>query len=377
MRATILRSSGKNSILTLILPLLILLLSGLMLPASAQSRDDTPTKETPFQFSFVPGVSSTDTRSVSSFSFNLIGGYNGAFRGFELGTGFNGNRYDVSGLQISGAVNVNERAAEGMIVGGAVNYSRSFSGFMLSGAVNAVQNESEGFLLAGASNVTGKQGPGVAMAGALNLTTGEARGVGIAPINISTHQTGGLQFGVINISGRQEGTQFGLINFAREGVGESVGLLSIVGDGRFNLDLWGNETGFFNAGIRIGTQSVYNVVSVGYNAIHGENLWQVGLGLGTFYSLNDRIGLETDLMGYHLNHDEFWTSKTSWHAQWRFHYSHAVAQNIRFFTGPSLNLLIQDEELSDELMPYSIFERAAKGTRFKGWVGWSLGMDLF
>ncbi|MCW9705502.1 hypothetical protein [Fodinibius salsisoli] len=341
---------------------LLFIIFGFCYSAVAQSTDQKPDKESTFQVSFVPGLSTSDSYSTSRISFNIIGGYNGAFHGIELGSVFNGNRYDISGLQMSGAVNYNGQQARGLLLSGALNISDTFTG---------------GISLAGAANIVGKHTRGLLMAGGLNVA-GEIKGVAFAPINVANNQMG-TQFGVINTANRQEGTQIGIINIVGENDGGTpIGLLSFVRNGRFDVDIWGSETGFVNGGMRIGTKEVYNVLSIGYNPFYGDDLWQVGLGLGYHYSFNQKgKGLETDIMNYHLNYDGKWTSETSNHIQWRMHYVHAYTRNVRLFIGPSVNLLITDEELSTQHLPYTIYKHSSGSNELRWWIGGTLGVELF
>ncbi|HLR32694.1 MAG TPA: hypothetical protein VK074_09395, partial [Fodinibius sp.] len=286
--------------------------------------------------------------------------------------------YYDGGVNASGLVNVNRNAAKGILLAGSVNYTRRFTGgLMASGALNISRRETNGALLSGGLNIVGTQQSGLMMAGGLNLAN-EARGVTISPIDIAGDHSG-VQIGVLNISGRHSGTQIGVINVVGENDGSKpIGLLSFVKDGRFDVDLWGSETGFVNGGIRLGTEEIYNVVSIGYNPFHGNDMWQVGLGIGYHYSFNDSgKGLETDLMNYHVNYDGKWTDEISNHIQWRMHHVYPFAEDVRIFYGPSLNLLITDEELSAPQVPYTIYDHSAGSSQMRWWVGWSLGIELF
>lgn len=372
--------------------------------AASFEPDDT------FQLSFVPGVSTSDSRSTSRVSFNIIGGYNGGFHGFELGWLLNANRYNVSGVQLAGLANVNRQQATGVLAGGGLNYSESFAGgvnisgamnlnrteakgvflagganytgqftagLMTAGAVNISNRETRGVLIAGGANIAGNQMDGLILAGALNVSD-EAHGVAISPINIAKTHTG-VQFGVFNITGRQNGTQIGIINIAgQESEGKSIGLLSFVKGGRLNANFWSSETGFINGGIRIGTQQIYNVLSIGYNPFQDGNLWKLGIGLGFHKSLdNNGNGIETDLMHFNINYDKFWSEDTSSLIRWRAHYTRSFSEQLGLFTGPALNVLIVNEDFSSSFVPYAIVDEHSGSNRIKGWIGWTLGLKLF
>lgn len=400
---------SSTSLRYLILTLVLFLSAGALQRASAQTTTEPTEADHLFQVSVLPGLStSADTRSTSNISLNILAGSNGAFYGFELGSLLNVNRYDVQGGQFSGLVNVNQQRAQGFVVGGLFNYTGSFqgvnasgmvtynhersqgvllsgaltytqdftNGVMASGSFNIIPGSANGLLLSGGLNIVGEQQSGLMMAGGLNLAR-ESHGVHISPLNMA-ESNAGVQFGVLNISKRQTGTQIGLLNVvAEESEGTSVGLLSFVAGGRSNIDIWGSETGFLNMGLRIGTEQIYNVIGVGYNLFHGPNLWQVGLGIGYYQPIGERgAGFETDLLFFHLNHDDWWTSDISNHAQWRLHLTTSLSDWLGLFVGPSLNLMIIDQDLSIDHVPYAVAERIEDDIRLQWWVGGTLGFQF-
>jgi hypothetical protein len=327
----------------------------------AQSTNQKIGSKTTFQVSLVPGLSTSDSYSTSQVSLNIIGGYNGSFHGFELGAAFNANRYNISGLQLGGVVNANQQEAHGLLLAGGLNISQTFSGVSFAGAVNITKNHTDGLMAAGGINIVR-----------------ETRGLNIASFNVAKNQMG-TQIGVFNIGRRLEGTQIGIINIVSENNGGTpIGLLSFVKNGRYNVDLWGSETGFINGGIRFGTETIYNILSIGYNPFYGDNLWQVGLGIGYHYELNENgDGLETDLAIYNVNYGGKWTTKTSNHIQWRLHYTHSFTESIGIFVGPSLNLMITDKKLSVPQVPYTIYDHSSSSDQMRGWIGGTLGIELF
>lgn len=130
--------------------------------------------------------------------------------------------------------------------------------------------------------------------------------------------------------------------------------------------------------MRLGTEEIYNIVSIGYNPFHGDDLWQVGLGIGYHYSFNQHgEGLETDLINYHLNHGAKWTTKVSNHIQWRMHRIRTFTKGVRIFFGPSVNLLISDQDLPASHVPYTVYTHSSGSNQLRWWIGWSLGFELF
>jgi hypothetical protein len=367
----------SNKILTLFF-LAIIITFGLFQDAAGQSETGTSGHDQTFQISLLPGISNTSSYSTSRISFNIIGGYNGSFHGFEIGSAFNMNRYNIRGLQVGGVANINSDKASGLLLSGGLNYSNQFSaGLMLGGIVNISPRKANGVLLTGGLNYTYLQHRGLMLAGVTNISE-EAHGVSISPLNISKNHTG-VQVGVLNVTRNQKGTQVGLFNFVGEGSdGSVIGLLSFVRDGRYNLDLWANETGFVNGGVRIGTKTIYNVLNIGYNTFHGDNLWQIGIGIGYHYQPEEsRNGLETDLIYYNVNHDGKWTTDVSNHTQLRFHYIRTIMGGMSLFTGPSLNLSLSNENLSSDHIPYHISEQTIGSNKLRWWLGWTLGIQPF
>src|SRR5690625_628940 len=150
---------------------------GIVHSVAAQSNEEPSGKESIFQVSFVPGVSTSDSYSTSQVSINILGGYNGTFHGFEIGSIFNGNRYDVSGLQMSGLVNMNKQRAAGVLLAGALNLTGYYDGGVnASGLVNVNRNTAKGVFLAGSVNYTRRFSGGLMASGALNISRRETNG---------------------------------------------------------------------------------------------------------------------------------------------------------------------------------------------------------
>jgi hypothetical protein len=290
----------------------VIALGAMAAPLHAQLSTAPDESATMLRISIVPGLSTGDSHSISNISFSLLGGRHGAFRWLEMASVFNINRYDVRGVQLAGILNLDHRVARGFIA---------------------------------------------------------------APVNVTGSQAG-LQLGVLNVTGERKGTQIGLINVVREAqAGASIGLLSFVRGGRVDASLWTNETRFINAGVRVGTERVYNTLSLGSNRSHDEHLWQVGLGLGYHHRLGSGSALETDIMHAHVNHGG-WTAKNNDHTQARVVYVHRVGHRKHLFTGPSLNLLVADSTLPAPFVRRTFSERTSGANILRWWTGWTFGIII-
>jgi hypothetical protein len=142
------------------------------------------------QFSFIPyiGTNRKVSGSVDNiFSLNVLAGYSGGVKGFELGAVTNIVRRDVKGMQISGFAN---------IIGGNTKY------FQLAGFFNKNSGSVTGTQIAGFSNVVLDTINGVQIAGFNNTLHGQMNGIQISGFNnVTTQHVDGVQLtGFANIA---------------------------------------------------------------------------------------------------------------------------------------------------------------------------------
>ena len=177
----------------------------------------------PVTVSFFPPISTNrcmGNRVQTNFALNILGGHVGAVAGFELGTLFNVDALDMTGVQVVGGVNR---------VGG------DFQGLELGLVANVVLGEMNGVQL-GAGNYTGGN-------------------VGIA------------QLGAVNLAGRQATVQFGAGNYAVGRIGVQAGGINLTGGRRED---YGNEMWF-------DVDPDWSLVQFGGTNLAGSNVFvQVG-----------------------------------------------------------------------------------------------------
>jgi len=379
-----------------------------------------------FRFSLVPGISTNGfhaTHYVSKYSLNILGGYNGAFhKGFELGGLFNGNKYyalgvqiaglanysgqetqgiqlaglgtysgdDMQGIQFSGVGNISAEDMQGLQFSGAFNISGGNSqGLQGAGAFNIAHSGMQGLFTAGLGNISGGDSQGLLFAGGVNISKTNMQGI-IASglLNYAENMQGlsfstlnmskefqGIQGGIANIAKNAQGIQIGVFNYADRLDGVPVGLISYYKEnGRNNIDIWTSDTGFTNVGIKLGTQQIYNMVSVGYNTFLNRDVWQLGWSIGRLHTYPHHF-LYTDFSYFKIN-EGGWTSNLNSIFKYRLLFGKKIADYLKIYGGPTFNMLISKIPQSKDYSWYRLVDFGAKGRSYAFWVGFSFGIQM-
>lgn len=319
-----------------------------------------------FAADFAPyvGTSSSETGriAVRNFSFNLVGGYAGGLRGFELGSVVNLERDCVEGvqvagvlnasggpmrgLQLGGAVNLTGGEARGVQIAGAANVTRDAKAFQLSGGANVVLGGAEGaqvtggvnlatgslrgFQLGGGANVVTASLSGAQLAGGLNLGTADVTGLQLAPVNVAVGSVRGVQLGVVNIAEKSD---------------LSLGVVSINTRGRTQVTGWSAvETGFFAAAVKHGGNHWYGLYGLGARAADPE--LNLVLGIGGDAPITERFYLGGDVVGYwepHFRDDDEYEGLI----QPRAYFGVRVLKPLSVFAGASYNVLLSNKRRND------------------------------
>lgn len=363
-----------------------------------------------FRFALVPGLSTNGidaTDYASKYSLNILAGYNGALdNGFELGGLVNANKYYSHGVQIAGLANYSGEETAGVQLAGLGSYSgddmqgiqfaglsnwaaEDMQGIQFSGILNFAGENSQGLQFTGGLNIARNDMQGLMAAGIGNISTGNMQGIvasggfnyaesfqgiSMAPLNINK-QFQGIQIGNVNVAREGQGIQIGLINYAKEFEGVPVGLISYYGNGRTNFDTWTSETGFTNLGLKLGTEPVYNMISIGYNALLDRDVWQVGWSIGRLHQY-ERHYLYTDFSYFKINEGD-WTEDLNSIFKYRLLFGKEIGSGLKFYGGPTINMLISKVPESNDYTLYRLFDFEAKGRQYVFWVGLSLGVELF
>ena len=397
-------------------------------PVVPDHRDPQPT-DVPFMFSVAPGLSlpvPSDGDVSARFSVNVFAGYLREVRGLEIGYGLNRVRDDVRGAQLSalanavggrlvgvqaaGAVNAVGGQLEGVQAAGAVNLlgkgqhrgaqmagavnvgAGSLRGFQAAGAVNALGGRLEGVQTAGAVNLLGAgQHRGVQIAGAVNVGAGSLRGFQLSgAVNVAEAVDGGqvgvvnvaadnrgMQVGVVNVAGMMTGLQLGLVNVADEFNGVPVGFLNYSRNGRWDIELSGDEAFPTMVGLRTGTETFHAILGVAAHPDSEPNRWATIAGYGVEVPVG-RVSLGVDGLHYKINEDEWWTDELHILNKLRVTVNLRLHDQFSLFAGVTGNVLVS--RLNDgahlDMTSEALYDTKHDDTWVRIWPGIVAGMTF-
>jgi len=379
-----------------------------------------------FRFTLFPGLSTNGIdakKYASKYSLNILGGYHGALEnGFELGGLVNANKYYTHGVQIAGLANYSNSETAGIQLAGIGSFSRgqmqgiqlsgvgnwsvkemqgiqvsgafnlagsSTQGLIFTGGINLARKDMQGLFGAGIANISGGAIEGLLFSGITNLAKSSMQGIAasglfnysksfegitVSSVNVS-RELSGMQVGGANFAKEASGIQIGLINYAKSFQGLPVGLISYYNNGRTNIDTWTSETGFTNIGLKLGTNEIYNMISVGYNPLLSRDVWQVGWSIGRLHQYTHHY-LYTDFSYFKIN-ESSWTKDLNSILKYRLLFGKELMKGLKIYGGPTFNMLISKVPESSDYTFYRLIDFGAKGRDYIFWIGFSTGIELF
>lgn len=399
--------------------LIMIITSTVIFNTVASKKEDEKREQRLAQITFITPLGTNGIRSstiTNKISINLLMGVSGGVNGFEFGGFHNTTKGDMcgfqvggfgnvttgisKGLQFGGLYNINLNLARGVQVAGISNVIRGPSkGVHFGGISNFVTNESwafqaggianvtpggnHGLQIAGITNVNGKEGEGSQLAGIANVNYGRPSAFQAAGIaNISTNGIKGAQIaGILNYTKKLNGFQLALINLAdtlEKGV--PLGLISIVKNGYYAFEIEANDAFWINATYKMGVPKLYNIWTVGFQHQDGNEMWGVGLGLGSLMQVGKNWGLNFDLTATHINENEWWTEELNLLNRLKFN-AWIDLGPLQIYGGPSLNVHVSNLE-NEEGQPggnlidpgLSFFNETHEETRTIVYPGFNLGL---
>jgi hypothetical protein len=363
----------------------------------------------PLVVSFVPSVSTAEPDELvteATVSLNIIGGRIGAVRGFELGSVFNIEEWDVSGAQVAGTFNIVAGRVKGLQMAGAFNFCGGKSGQGIvpdrwaraEPAVFGAQIAPVNFCLA---DVRGAQAGWVNVAelidgvqlGTVNIAQ-DAWGIGLGVVNIAEAARGtavgvvniaerfeGFALGTVNIADSATGFQLGVVNIAGDLEGEALGIVNIIGNGRFCVSAWADETGAPMVGAKLGSQHLYTTYWVGLAPATGAR-WISGLGLGGHLRFSSRFFADVDITAMSVSDPDLFP-------RWRYDSPNGflklrpqagfnLTDRVAFVAGPTLSLWLDDTLRSDKLSFFDIGAASggSDGMLWRAWGGLMAGVEF-
>ena len=338
---------------------------------------------------------------TNKYSFNIFGGYARGTDALEIGGFFNVDKQNVNGVQLAGFFNLVGDTVKGTQLAGFFNVTGTnmkgfqasgftnvnlgdLSGVSATGFVNANFGKVKGAQLAGYVNYA-KQLEGIQATGFVNCVLHDAKGLQVAGFVNHAKELDGTQIaGFINHAKYvKNGLQVAVVNISDSCKGLPIGFFSFVKNGVHQLEISGDEIFKANIGFRTGVSKFYNIFNVGIDGSSSEPLWSFGYGLGTSFTIKNKLRSDITLMSNHVSKGEFKDAaselyKLYWGAEYKFKKKFSIA------AGPVFNLYISDTYSVDHLSkynsiaPYSLYEYTTdNGFNLKGWVGGKVSIRFF
>ena len=348
------------------------------------------------QASLIPyiGTNWKVTGSVTNrFSLNLISGYTGGLKGFELGGLLNITRKDMSGFQICGVGNIVGERARGIQIGGLFNFDLGkFEGVQIAGLCNYVPDLIGGSQISWITNIAINKCQGSQVALFLNLAGKELKQAQVCGLVNYGRDVDGVQFaGLLNIAGNHNnglqiagfmnyavtvnGLQVGMVNISTSVErGVPIGLFSYVKEGYHLFEVSGNEIFYGNVAFKSGTRSFYNFLQAGIGS--GYKL-QGSYGIGTIVTLKKKLSLNIDASAGFVYHPV----DTIYHGLLLKLYpalEYRFTRHFAIFTGPAYNFFLfskgKPSATPRGLSSYDFYFRSTARASIQMWLGGVLGV---
>lgn len=277
-----------------------------------------------------------------NFSLNLFSGTVRSIKGAEIGTFYNQNNGDMTGVQSSGILNVTKGNVVGYQNAGITNVSGNVTGIQHAG----ISNHAKDFI-------------GWQTAGIVN-TAHNMVGIQTSGILNKAKTLKGVQVGLINIADSVEkGGGIGLLNFYKKG-----------GYREFEVSL----ADYQNIGLnfKTGTKQIYSILSVGYN-FTPKSLLVSGFGLGTLRSVKDNWFIKPEIVMYNYVEDDFRFRSTSNSTHLKIGFMRKV-NNIGFTLTPSIYYANIPENMEGNLTEISKLKPFVQNKHGRFGFGVSLGI---
>ena len=325
----------KTKIILVLITLLNFTLS-LAQDSSQQAKDDT-SKERLFQATLIPGFGTGNGAKEmykNRTSLNVFVGYEYSFEGFELGSFYNINTSDVTGVQIAGFGNAVGGSTLGFQLGGFNNIvKREMKGAQISGFLNYAGGHVKGWQLSGFANIAREDIDGVQLSGFVNIAS-NSKGVQMAGFINKTDTLKGTQMAIINKAKTIRGTQVGLINIADSvKSGTTIGLINIIKSGFVQFATENNDVTDVNLVFRSGTKSFYTILSAGMETKE-EFIWSYGIGLGTQYDFKNNVFGNVELSTHAINTSEGHAKELNLLNRLNLNIGYQIARNLSLNAGP-------------------------------------------
>ena len=348
------------------------------------------------QASVIPyiGTNSKVTGSITNrVSLNLLAGYTGGLKGFELGGLLNITRNEINGLQIGGLGNIVGGKGRGLQIGGLFNFDLGkYQGVQVGGLFNYIPDTISGLQISCGANIAAKQSNCWQVSLMLNLTLKDVRQAQISGLMNYGHNVDGIQFagllniarnhndgvqicGLVNYATIVNGLQLGLINISNTvEKGVPIGMFSYVQNGYHTMEISGSEIFYGNAAFKTGTKNFYTFVQFGI----GSDYKLLGsYGIGTIFTLKEKLSMNIDLSAGLVYHP----TDTVYHGllmKFNPALEYRFAKHFAIFLGPAYNFFLFTKGAPSAtprgLSPYDFYFKSNQNSSIQMWIGGVLGI---
>lgn len=231
----------------------------------------------PIHVSIVQSVGTDGKESKNNdyhFSLNLFSGTVRSIKGVEIGTFYNQNNGDMTGIQSSGILNITKGSVVGYQNAGITNVSGNVTGIQHAG----ISNHAKDFI-------------GWQTAGIVN----------------TAHNMVGLQTsGILNTAKTLKGIQVGFINIADSvEKGGGIGLINLYKKGGYK-EFEVSVADYQNIGFsfKSGVKKLYSILNIGYN-FNPTSLFSTGFGIGHLSEIRQNLYFKPEIVWYNYVKDDF------------------------------------------------------------------------
>lgn len=381
------------------------------------------TKPVQFTFNYPMGTNGYKSyQSTNNLSVNMMIGFNGGVKGCEVAGMGNINNGDITGVQASGMWNVAKGSLKGGQFAGMFNSNTgSANGIQGAGLFNANLGSANGIQAAGIFNFNKDDAKYIQAAGIFNSNYGKAEGLqaagifnsnlcqktdssatkliqvaGIANqnssvttglqasgiINVSTDSLTGIQTSLVNLGSYVKGVQVGLVNVCTKESDKVVpiGLVNIVKGGLFEFEVAAGDVLYGNINYKMGVEKFYTIYKIGYSVFEGTSVYSTGLGLGTYFKLNDKSKIALDLSTNSITDRFLISNEFNMLNKADISYKYSITDNFGLFAGLSYNIYLTDAKSDNPNgilnVPYTIAKSANPNVNVFNWFGANVGLSV-
>jgi hypothetical protein len=161
------------------------------------------------------------------------------------------------------------------------------------------------------------------------------------------------------------------VNIADTHTGTPVGLVSYVRGYGLHADVWGDELGFVNLGIRSGTKYFHNILFAGIQA-GTDRRYTAGWGLGGQVNITPAFFTEIEGTAQFIQEEGDWTDKTSVLNKVRLGAGWQINRSMALYGGPTLNYWVTETDY--DVDSWASAEKKSGNFTHRLWPGFVAGV---